>query len=90
MKIIEITNQDKSFLYLSGIKYDFDESHDIIMFSYKFIGNNISNRNNLKNYIESIHTEMNKFLSYGFSKNDPDIIRVSEQYKNLEDIKNQL
>ena len=90
MHISEITDEDKTFLKLSDIEYDFRVDAAEILKTYQKAGNNPGKRTNLKNKIEHKLLKINKFLNLGFDKNDPDIEFAKEIYNELAEIRDQL
>jgi hypothetical protein len=90
MRIVEISDEQKSFLTLKGVIYDFTQSYNAILSSYKFSGNDIVVRSNLKVFVSLVLKQMTLLFNHGFDDNDPDIISIKEMYRNLEDILNKL
>jgi hypothetical protein len=61
-----------------------------LLYSYKFIGNDIIVKSQFKQFVETMQRVMFRFLSEGFDSNDPDVTKITEYYDNLENIKKQL
>lgn len=87
MRLNEISNEEKVWLKLKNIVYDFENAYDNVVTSHKF---NSVPPTLIKSYIDIIQNRMNILFAEGFNKSDPDIINIKTQYMNLENIKKTL
>lgn len=90
MRLNEISDEQKSFLTLKGIKFDFIDDYNLIVSSYKIIGKSLHRRNMLRNTINNILSLIKIFLDQGYDNTDFDVITARDIYNKLLDIKNQL
>jgi len=90
MRIREISDEQKSFLTLQGIKFTFANEYNNIVSAFSVIGKSNHRRRLLFIDIEGLIYDINLFLNKGYPDNDPDIILANEIYTELQDIKNKL
>jgi len=90
MRLNEISNEQKTFLTLQGVKYSFMVEYADIVSAYSIIGRSNHRRALLKTDIEYLLSDVEFFLNYGFPNNDLDIIAAKDSYNKLLEIKNKL
>ena len=90
MKINEISRDEREWLTLKQIEYDFDSRVDDVITAYKFSGNDPTILSLIGMQIDIIQNRMNILFDEGFDSSDPDIIHIRNLYANLIHIKNQL
>lgn len=90
MRLNEISSEDKSFLTLRGIEFNFTNDYNNAVSAYSIIGKSTARHAMLKNDIELILLRIHPVLSYGFNANDVDIIDITDIYNKLLEIKNKL
>ena len=90
MKLSEISDEQKTFLTLSGIEYNFVNDYTFVMSAYSIIGKSEQRRGMLGDDIDTIFSRMEPVLNYGFATNDPDILAINNIYNKLLDIKHKL
>jgi hypothetical protein len=90
MRLNEISDEEKSFLTLQGISFDFTVDYDNTVSAFSIIGKSRHRRQLLIDDINLIFSRISPFLQYGFDKNDPDVIAAKDIYNRLLDIKNKL
>jgi hypothetical protein len=90
MKLNEISNQDKFFLTLKGIDYDFSYEYSLIIDALPIMGKSMNRKSILPNNIDYTIQRIELFLSQGFDGNDIDILSAKNILDKLHKIKNQL
>ena len=90
MRLNKISSEDKSFLTLRGIEFNFTNDYNNAVSAYSIIGKSTARQSMLKNDIELILLRIHPVLSYGFNTNDVDIINITDIYNKLLEIKNKL
>ena len=87
MRLNEISKEDKTFLTLRGIEFNFTNDYNNVALAYSIIGKSTYRRAMLKDDIELILLRMQPVLNYGFDVNDTDMITIRDMYNKLLDIK---
>lgn len=90
MRLVEISNEDKSFLTLRGIKFNFVNDYNNVILAFSIIGKSANRRAQLTNDIDNILHDIQILYTFGYSINDPDIIMSKDIYDKLLDVKNKL
>ena len=90
MRLSEISNEQKTFLTLSGIEYNFVNDYKLVMSAYSIVGKSTHRRSMLAGDIDKIISRMSPVLNYGFAINDPDILAINDIYTKLSNIRNTL
>lgn len=90
MRLNEISDEDKVYLTLKGIAYNFDEDYRNIYDTCNIVGKSINRRKILLDDIEIVCSNINLLLSQDFSELDPDIIAAKDIRNKLLDIKGKL
>jgi hypothetical protein len=90
MNLDEISNEEKSFLTLQGIKFNFANEYSDIVAASSIIGKSSHRRAMLKENIKYLQQDMRHFLNQGFSNSDPDIIAAKDLYNKLYQLKGTL
>jgi hypothetical protein len=90
MRLDEISDEDKSFLTLRGIKFEFIDDYNNIISALSIIGKSNSRKQLLHNDIDLLSAFISVFLNQGFNESDPEIINAKNLYNKLLEIKNQL
>ena len=90
MRLNEISDEQKTFLTLQGIKFDFLSEYNNITSALSIIGKSNHRRILLGNDIEYLISDVIFFLNYGFSETDTDVIEAKNIYSKLLEIKDRL
>ena len=90
MRVVEIDDQDRSFLTLKGIKFDFKNEYNNVVSAFSIVGKSANRRQILRGDIDFIISLIVPFLNYGFPTDDLDIIEAQNIHNELLKIKNQL
>lgn len=87
MRLNEISDEDKSFLTLRGIKFDFIDDYDNVVLASSIIGKSTHRRQLLTDNVDLLSSLISIFLNQGFLSNDADVIVAKDIYAKLQDIK---
>lgn len=90
MRLNEISKEDKTFLTLRGIEFNFTNDYNNVALAYSIIGKSNSRKQLLHNDIDLLSAFISVFLNQGFNESDPEIINAKNLYNKLLEIKNQL
>ena len=90
MRLDEITDEDKTFLILKQIRFDFQNDYINAVDASTIIGKSMFRRNLLKGDIDLILNDISIFLREGFLKTDPDVIAAKDIFKKLKLLKKSL
>jgi hypothetical protein len=90
MRLDEISDEDKSFLTLRGIRFDFVDDYNNVVLALSIMGKSIHRRQLLKDDVVQLVTLISIFLNQGFNITDPDVINATDIYSKLSEIKNKL
>lgn len=87
MRLNEISDEDKSFLTLRGIKFDFIDDYNNVALASSIIGKSTHRRQLLTDNVDLLSSLISIFLNQGFLSNDADVIVAKDIYVKLQDIK---
>lgn len=90
MRLDEISDEDKSFLTLRGIKFDFVDDYNNVVLALSIMGKSNHRRQLLKDDVDLLSVLIFTFLNQGFNATDCDAINAKDIYAKLLDIKNKL
>lgn len=90
MKLSEIEDIDKSTLILKDIRYDFTDHINIISYAFGIVGNSTHRKNLLREDIDIYLREIDIFLNQDFPDSDDDVIKATNIYSKLLDVRNKL
>jgi hypothetical protein len=90
MRLNEIEDVDKSALKLKGVRYEFAEHVNIVVYALNIVGNSIYRKNLLNDDIDIYLEEIKIFLNEGYPDSDSDVINAKDIYSKLLEIKNKL
>ena len=68
MRLNEISGEDKLFLTLRGIKFDFAHDYDNVILALSIIGKSTSRRTLLRNDVNDILYDIQTFLHSGIPR----------------------
>lgn len=85
MRINEIDDEDKVWLELKDIKYDFEEEYELISIAWEKLNMHTSQitKDRLTERIDKVLSDIKRLYKEKFPKDDYDIRRTTEIFKEL-------
>lgn len=90
MRISEISEIDKLFLAVKGVRYQFEADYVNITDVYPLIGKSTNRKNILLDDIDLVRSNIELLLRQNFPNNDPDIVAARAIYDKLLVLRNKL
>lgn len=83
MRLREITDDQKTFITMKGLKHNFEDDYNDLKNTYNSMPPGMFKNMVLASKKSLLKVSIEQLLAEGFDENDPDIIRAKEIYEAL-------
>ena len=88
MRLTEISDEEKTFLKLKQVEYEFLESYRIAHEMSLVVGKSVHRQQLLADVIDGYIDTIHIFLDEGFNEVDPDVLAAKDILNKLQEIRN--